>query len=111
MRRVWIPPAAVTAAAMILSHGLGRWPWTLLFLPGFAAYWAGLDAAARAWPLARGRPVGKILDEMTDRQRESSHSRITFRVAPDTGTSDRPSASTQRNAAFDATVPRTSAHR
>jgi hypothetical protein len=63
LRFVWIPPAALAAAAMAVCHHLGRWPWTLLVLTGFAAYWAGLDTAVGAWPLARGRhyrPAGRI---------------------------------------------------
>lgn len=63
LRFVWIPPAAIAAVAMAVCHHLGRWPWTLLVLAGFAAYWAGLDAAVGAWPLARGRhfsPTGQI---------------------------------------------------
>jgi len=55
LRFVWIPPAALAAVTMAASWHLDQWPWTLLVLTGFAAYWAGLDAAIGAWPLARGR--------------------------------------------------------
>lgn len=63
LRFVWIPPAALVAVAMAVLHGLGHWPWTLLVLAAFTAYWAGLDASVGAWPLARGRhynPIGPI---------------------------------------------------
>jgi hypothetical protein len=63
LRFVWIPPAALAAVTMAVCHHHGHWPFTLLVLVAFVAYWAGLDAAVGAWPLARGRhysPTGMI---------------------------------------------------
>jgi hypothetical protein len=63
LRRVWIPPAAISAAVLVTLQCVGQWPWILLVLTGFVAYWAGLDAAVGAWPLVRGdvsRPAGRI---------------------------------------------------
>ena len=54
---------------MAVFHQLGRWPWTLLVLAGFAAYWAGLDAAVGAWPLARGRHYSLTRLITLDRER------------------------------------------
>jgi len=73
LRFVWIPPASLVVVAAVALHGLGLWPWTLLVLVGFAAYWAGLDASVGAWPLARGRhysPTGPI-------QADPRHERVT----------------------------------
>lgn len=63
LRFVWIPPASLVAVTLGVLHGLDLWPWTLLVLVSFAAYWAGLDASVGAWPMARGRhycPTGPI---------------------------------------------------
>ena len=55
LRFVWIPPAVLAAVTMAACAHVEQWPWTLLVLTGFMAYWAGLDTAVGAWPLARGR--------------------------------------------------------
>jgi hypothetical protein len=55
LRYIWIPPAALTASAMLVFELRGSWSWILLVLAGFLAYWAGLDASLGAWPLVGGR--------------------------------------------------------
>lgn len=67
LRFVWIPPAALTAVTMAACARFDRWPWTLLVLTGFMAYWAGLDAAVGAWHLARGRDYSPIRRIAADR--------------------------------------------
>jgi hypothetical protein len=73
LRFVWIPPGASAAASMIASSLGGWWPWTLMVLVGFVGYWAGLDAAIGAWPLACGRHyrlAGRIRSDPPDRSRQ-----------------------------------------
>jgi hypothetical protein len=70
LRFVWMPPGILVAVAMAASWHLGRWPWTLLLLVAFAAYWAGLDAAIGAWPLARGRHYSLAWRIERDRSRD-----------------------------------------
>jgi hypothetical protein len=72
LRFAWIPPATWAALTMAVCHHLGHWPWTLLVLAGFAAYWAGLDAAVGAWPLARGRDYSPTRLIKLDRTRARS---------------------------------------
>jgi hypothetical protein len=46
----------MTAAIVAGAELRGDWALTLLALVGFLSYWAGLDVAFGAWPLARGEP-------------------------------------------------------
>ncbi len=56
VRWIWIPPAAAAAAVAAVAALAGRWAETLIALVGILSYWAGLDAAFGAWPLACGAP-------------------------------------------------------
>ncbi len=104
LRQIWIPPAAIVSAALLVLNWQGRWQEILLVTVGFCAYWAGVDVAFGAWPLVCGRHyswTGPIeLDPA------SPASRRTFRVAPETGIPARPAGVTQRRSGDSATRPR-----
>jgi hypothetical protein len=53
-RWLWLPPAVLTTAIVAAAELRGDWALTLVTLVGFVSYWAGLDVAFGAWPLARG---------------------------------------------------------
>jgi len=56
VRWLWAPAAALTAALVVGAEVAGAWAVSLVALIGFLAYWAGLDIAFGAWPLASGEP-------------------------------------------------------
>ena len=53
-RWLWVPPGVATVAIAAVAELRGDWALTLVALVGFLSYWAGLDVAFGAWPLARG---------------------------------------------------------
>lgn len=52
-RRAWLVPSLCVVVAMIGLESRGAWPWVLLLLAGWLAYWCGLDVSRGAWPLLR----------------------------------------------------------
>ena len=58
VRFVLYPPLLAAALVMAVLQALGLPDAAGVVLTGVLAYWAGLDAAFAAWPLARGQDYG-----------------------------------------------------
>lgn len=56
LRYLLLPPATLTAAALLVLVRLELTDAIGVVTSAFLAYWAGLDLAIGAWPLARGLP-------------------------------------------------------
>ncbi len=56
LRYLLLPPATLTAAGLLVLVGLELSDPIGVVTSAFLAYWAGLDLAIGAWPLASGRP-------------------------------------------------------
>jgi len=55
MRRLLLPPAALTAAALVVMQLIGLHDQIGVAFIAFMAYWAGFDIAFGAYPLMEGR--------------------------------------------------------
>jgi hypothetical protein len=72
LRWILLPPAAVAAAGMLALRACGRDDLVGVLFAGLAGYWAGLDLAFGAWPLACGakysltRPIPQPSPETDD---------------------------------------------
>jgi hypothetical protein len=71
LRMVLVPPAALTAAALLVLRCLENEEAVGVLVTGFLAYWAGLDLALGGWPLAQGDPYS-FLGPLTPPRRLSA---------------------------------------
>ena len=72
LRWFWLPPAMLTAALIFTMTLAGLVDEARATFGAFLAYWAGLDTAIAAWPLACGRPY-RFLKDIPPEEPTGSH--------------------------------------